>query len=106
MGGLPPRRGKKPLPRWLRGRLAVLSFFLYHYTTAMRILGVILIVAGIMGFLLTGVSYTTSENVIDMGPLQVEREKERSLPITPVASGVLIIVGGTLTVVGMRRETG
>jgi hypothetical protein len=29
--------------------------------TAMRILGVILIIAGILSFLVTGVSYTTSE---------------------------------------------
>lgn len=72
----------------------------------MRILGVILVIAGIVGFLVTGVSYTTTEQVIDMGPLQVEREQERSLPITPVASGILIVVGGALTVVGMRRKNG
>jgi hypothetical protein len=72
----------------------------------MRILGVILIIAGIAGFLVTGVSYTTSEQVIDVGPLQVEREEERTLPITPVASGILVVVGGVLTMVGMRRENG
>ena len=72
----------------------------------MRILGVILIIAGIAGFLVTGVSYTTSEQVIDVGPLQVEREEERSLPITPLASGILVVVGGVLTMVGMRRENG
>lgn len=72
----------------------------------MRILGVILVIAGIVGLLVTGVSYTTTEQVIDMGPLQVERERERSLPITPVASGLLIVVGGALTVVGMRRNNG
>ena len=70
----------------------------------MRILGIALIIFGILGFLVTGVSYTTTEKVIDMGPLQVEREEERSVPITPVASGVLVVVGGVLTVVGMRRK--
>ncbi len=72
----------------------------------MRILGVALIIFGIVGFLVTGVSYTTTEKVVDMGPLQVEREQERSVPITPVASGVLVIVGGVLTVVGTRRKNG
>lgn len=71
----------------------------------MRSLGVILVIAGIVGFLVTGVSYTTTEKVVDMGPLQVEREQERSLPITPVASGILVVVGGALVVVGMRRES-
>ena len=74
--------------------------------TAMRILGAILIIAGILGFLVTGVSYTTSEQVIDAGPLQVEREQERSLPITPIASGILVVVGGVLTVVGTQRKDG
>ncbi|MFO8097999.1 MAG: hypothetical protein R6T83_00075 [Salinibacter sp.] len=72
----------------------------------MRILGVILIIAGLVGFLVTGVSYTTTEEVVDMGPVQVEREQERSLPMTPVASGLLVVVGGVLTVVGMRRKNG
>ncbi|MFP4228506.1 MAG: DUF3185 domain-containing protein [Salinivenus sp.] len=72
----------------------------------MRVLGVILIIAGIVGFLVTGVSYTTTEQVVDMGPLQVEREEERSLPITPVGSGILVLVGGVLTVVSMRRNNG
>lgn len=70
----------------------------------MRTLGSILIILGVVGFLITGVSYTTSEKVIDMGPLQVEREEEHSLPITPVASGILVVVGGALTVVGIRRK--
>lgn len=72
----------------------------------MRILGVALIVFGILGFLVAGISYTTTEQVIDVGPLQVEREQERSLPITPLASGLLVLAGGALTVVGMRRENG
>jgi uncharacterized membrane protein YidH (DUF202 family) len=72
----------------------------------MRILGVVLIVFGILGFLVAGISYTTTEQVIDLGPLQVEREQERSLPITPLASGILVVMGGALTVVGMRRKDG
>lgn len=83
-----------------------LYFFSYQRITDMRILGIALLIFGIVGLLFTGVSYTTSENVLDVGPLQVEREKERSLPITPVASGILIVVGGALTVVGMQRENG
>lgn len=70
----------------------------------MRIIGVLLIVAGIIGFLVTGVSYTTSEDVVDVGPLEVKQEKERSVPITPLASGILVVVGGVITVVGTQRQ--
>ena len=80
--------------------------YLSQQVIAMRILGVILIIAGVAGFLVTGVSYTTSEEVIDVGPLQVEREQERSLPMTPVASGILVLAGGVLMVVGARQKEG
>lgn len=71
----------------------------------MRTVGILLIIAGIAGFLISDVSFTTTEEVMDVGPLEVEREKERSLPITPVASGVLIVIGGVVTVMGMRRDS-
>lgn len=71
----------------------------------MRTLGVILVIVGIAGFLVTGVSYTTSEEVVDVGPLQVEQEEERSLPITPVASGILVVAGGVVMVVGQQQGT-
>jgi len=70
----------------------------------MRIIGVTLLAVGIIGLLITGISYTTSETVVDAGPLQVEQEQERQIPFSPVAAGILIVVGGVLTVVGFRRS--
>ena len=70
----------------------------------MRIIGIILLVLGIVGLFVSGNSFTTSEEVVDVGPLQVEREEERTIPFTPIASGVLIVVGGVLTAVGIRRD--
>lgn len=70
----------------------------------MRTVGILLIIAGIAGFLIGDVSFSTTEEVADIGPLEVEREKERSLPVTPVASGTLIVIGGVVTVMGIRRN--
>ncbi|NBB86632.1 MAG: hypothetical protein GVY12_10520 [Bacteroidetes bacterium] len=70
----------------------------------MRIIGIILLAAGIIGLFITGISYTTTETVLDVGPLQVEQEQERQVPFTPIAAGILIVVGGVLTVVGFRRD--
>jgi len=70
----------------------------------MRTIGILLIMAGIAGFLISDVSFTTTEKVVDVGPLEVEREEERSLPITPIASGALIVIGGGITVMGMRQS--
>ena len=70
----------------------------------MRTVGILLIIAGIAGFLIGDVSFSTTEEVADIGPLEVEREKERSLPVTPMASGTLIVIGGVVTVMGIRRN--
>ncbi|HSA55085.1 MAG TPA: hypothetical protein VLE53_05240 [Gemmatimonadaceae bacterium] len=69
----------------------------------MRTLGVILIVLGVLGFVLGGVSFTTDETVADVGPLEVETERTRTIPITPIASGVALLAGVVLVVAGSRR---
>ena len=69
----------------------------------MRALGVVLIVLGILGFIVGGISFTTDETVADVGPLQVETERTRTIPITPIASGVAVLAGVVLVIAGARR---
>lgn len=71
----------------------------------MRTLGVILIVLGILGFVLGGISFTREETVADVGPLEVETERRETIPITPIASGIAVIAGIVLVVAGGRRST-
>ena len=72
----------------------------------MRTAGAILIVVGLFGFIVDNVSFTTEEQVVDVGPVEIERQNERSIPITPVAAGGAILVGAGLVVVGTRRKSG
>lgn len=71
----------------------------------MKIAGTILIILGLLGFIVSGVSFTTDEEVADVGPVEVEKEEERSIPITPVAAGGAVVVGIGLVVVGVRRDS-
>lgn len=71
--------------------------------TTMKILGIILIVAGIVMFLVTGISYTTEETVIDAGPLEVNAESEESLNWPPYAGGIAVIAGFVLLAVGRKK---
>jgi len=70
----------------------------------MKSVGVILIVLGLLGFAVTGISYTTSEQVVDVGPLEVQREEEQNLPVSPIAAGGAVLVGIGLVVAGRRRD--
>jgi uncharacterized membrane protein len=69
----------------------------------MRAIGIILIVLGILGFIVDNVSFTTDEQVADVGPVEIEQQEERSIPITPLAAGGAIVIGAGLVVVGSRK---
>jgi hypothetical protein len=57
------------------------------------IIGLLLIAVGIFILVGQGISFTTTEKAIDLGPLQVTAEKEHLVP--PVV-GVIALAGGTL----------
>jgi hypothetical protein len=68
----------------------------------MKLIGVVLIVAGVLVLAFGGFSYTTRERVVDLGPLKVDADKQHSFPIAPIA-GVGALAGGiVLVVVGAK----
>ena len=66
------------------------------------LLGLVLIVLGIIGFVTGGFSFTDRETVVDAGPLQVEAESEERVPISPIMSGLAIVGGIVLVAAGAR----
>lgn len=67
-----------------------------------RIIGIALICLGLLGLTLGGISYTTSDTVADLGPLEVEKKEESTIPITPLASGIVVVAGIGLVYVGRK----
>lgn len=69
----------------------------------MRVLGVVLILLGILGFVFGGISVTRDEKVADIGPVEIERERTDTLPIRPIAAGIAVVAGIALVAMGSRR---
>jgi uncharacterized membrane protein len=67
------------------------------------IIGVLLIVLGVVALAYQGITYTTSEKVVDLGPLKVEAEREKTIPLPPVLGGLALAGGIVLLIVGARR---
>jgi len=67
------------------------------------IIGAVLIVIGLIGLILGGVSYTRREKVIDIGPIEATAERRETLPISPIV-GVVALVGGILLVASGRKR--
>jgi hypothetical protein len=68
------------------------------------LIGIILIVLGIAAFAYQGISYTTRENVVDLGPVHVTAEKTRTLPLPPIVGGIAFVGGIVLLVVGSKKS--
>ena len=67
------------------------------------IIGVILIVLGAVALAYQGITYTTQEKVVDLGPLKVEAKKEKTIPLPPLLGALLLVGGVVLVAVSARR---
>ena len=61
----------------------------------MKVAAILLIVLGVAGIAYGGFTYTTDKKVVDMGPVQIDKKSEHSVPIPPIL-GVVALVGGGL----------
>jgi hypothetical protein len=66
--------------------------------------GVLLIALGLVALIYQGVTYTTRETVIDIGPLHATADREKTLPLPPVM-GIVAVAGGVmLLIAGVRKR--
>lgn len=66
------------------------------------IIGVLLIVLGVMSLVYQGITYTTKEDVVDLGPVNISTETKKSLPLPPILGGIAL-AGGILLVAKSAR---
>lgn len=59
------------------------------------LVGVVLIVLGVLALVYQGVSYTSRETVLDIGPLHATADRQRTLPLSPVL-GIAALAGGVV----------
>jgi uncharacterized membrane protein YidH (DUF202 family) len=67
-----------------------------------KLIGIVLIIVGLVGLAYGGLTYTTRESVVDIGPIHATREKTHSLPFPPIA-GALALIGGIVLVVTSKK---
>ena len=65
--------------------------------------GIILIVIGIVALAYQGITYTTREKVVDLGPIQVSADKTRTFPLPPIVGGIALVGGIVLLVIGNKK---
>lgn len=70
----------------------------------MKILGIALIVIGLVALAVGGISWTQNKKVVDIGPIQAERQERHTIPLPPVFGGIAVAAGVILLVAGGRTK--
>ena len=63
----------------------------------------VLIVLGLAALIFRGFSYTTEEEVLDVGPIEATAEREHRVAVPEIAGIAAIVIGGFLVFIGRRR---
>jgi hypothetical protein len=71
---------------------------------AATLVGILLIVLGVIGFAVGGISFTHQKKDMDVGPVQLSHKETNTLPISPILSTLSLIVGAGLVVVDVRTR--
>ena len=72
---------------------------------ARRIVGLLLVVAGVVVLAVGGVFWTDRDTVLDAGPLQVQTEHREGVALPPLLGGALLVGGVVLLTLPARRRT-
>lgn len=67
------------------------------------IVAVLLIAVGVVSLAYQGITYTTHEKVLEVGPIKATAEKEKRIPLPPILGGLALAGGVVLLVVATRR---
>ena len=67
------------------------------------LIGIILIAIGIVAFAYQGITYTTKEKVVEVGPVEVTAERTKTLPLPPIVGAVALVGGSVLLVMGYKK---
>lgn len=69
-----------------------------------KTIGVLLVVAGLAMLIWTGFSYTRRENVVDVGPVHISADRQKTVSWPPYVGGVLVLVGAVVLLAGRGRK--
>jgi uncharacterized membrane protein len=69
------------------------------------LVGIALIVLGIVAFAYQGITYTSREKIIDIGPIQATADTQKTIPLSPLLGGLVLVGGIVLVVVGAKKSS-
>jgi hypothetical protein len=69
----------------------------------MRTTGIVLVILGIVMMIITGFNVVTKKKVVDIGPLEVNKESKTPVNWSPIL-GAALLIGGIAMVASDKRR--
>ena len=69
----------------------------------MKNVGIVIIVIGILMIAYTGFNFITKEKVVDVGPIEINKEENHPVQWSPIV-GVVLLVGGIVLFAANRKN--
>ena len=69
----------------------------------MKILGIVLIAAGILMLVFRGFNFTQEKKVLDIGPIEINKKEKKSVE-WPIYGGVIALVAGVALVISDKKS--
>ena len=67
------------------------------------LIGIALIVFGLIALTYHGITYTTREKVLQVGPLEATKKTEKTIPLPPILGGFALAGGIVLVIMGTKK---
>ena len=68
-----------------------------------NVAGIVFIVLGLVVLTYQGITYTSRETVLDIGPVHATADRQKTLPLPPVL-GVAAVAGGVVLLIAGARK--
>lgn len=67
------------------------------------IIGIVLIAVGLVSLAYQGITYTSRETLVNLGPIKATADTQKTIPVPPILGG-LALAGGVTLLVGAWRS--
>ena len=68
------------------------------------LIGIVLIVLGVVALAYQGITYTSREKIIDIGPIHATADTKKTIPLSPILGGVALVGGIVLVFSGIKAK--
>lgn len=70
-----------------------------------KVIGVVIIIIGIVMIAFNSFNFKTTEKVVDLGAIQISKEKDNPIAWSPIL-GVVLLIGGIVIIVSAKKSDG